>query len=303
MNTTNPVFVILNLAVGGGIDALFRKPRHLDYGLEGAGVSARELFIVNANRIGADFTPATRDGRWAFSLSNQNNQEKFAQRVVDALFATITLVYRTDLSHAPPFHNGPFAYALSPKLVKHDSFVRRSDLLTHDPNLKYRLGYFTTIPEDTVDDAWKMLSATLRDPYFDAVHFFQESIRDFCFLGDAYSAVIYGEITQPVSRSEFVKAEDAVLNAFKAIEAIIGDPPKNQKKFRQRLVDAGLDPDEPIGFVDRDPDSGTDLRVPLWKKIRQMSYVRDKKAAMAEAVLIAASPTMKSWIFRSVQPR
>ncbi|MGA3245436.1 MAG: hypothetical protein ABSE41_12525 [Bacteroidota bacterium] len=93
------------------------------------------------------------------------------------------------------------------------------------------------------------------------------------------SAVIYGEMSQPVSRSEFVKAEAAVLNAFKAVEAIIGDPPKNEKKFRQCLIDVGLDPDELVGFVGRGPDSGTDLRVPICEKIRQMSYVRDKKAA------------------------
>jgi hypothetical protein len=152
MNTTSPLFVILNLGVGGGIDALFRKPRHLAYGLEEVGVSVRELFIVDAKRLRSDFIPATRDGHWAFCVSRQDNQDKFAQRVVDALFATITLLYRTDLSHAAPFHNGPLAYKLLPNLLKRDSLVRRSDLLTCDPSLKSRVLQGSATPGMVSDD-------------------------------------------------------------------------------------------------------------------------------------------------------
>jgi hypothetical protein len=64
--------------------------------------------------------------------------------------------------------------------------------------------------------------------------------------------------------------ETALQNAFKAIEAIIGDPPKDDRKFDQLLRSIGLDPYEEVGFGENRS---------LREEIRFMNIARDKKAA------------------------
>ena len=64
--------------------------------------------------------------------------------------------------------------------------------------------------------------------------------------------------------------EDALQNAFKAIEAIVGDPPKDETRFHAKLSSAGLDPNAESGLVSKDR---------LSAQIRRMNVARDKKSA------------------------
>jgi hypothetical protein len=127
-----------------------------------------------------------------------------------------------------------------------------------------------------------MLPTVLQNPFFDAVHFFQASIREYCFIGDSIPEVLNGYLTSPTSRLDFVRAENAVLNAFKSIEAIIGDPPKNEVKFRAKLKQVGIDPDELAGYSSY---SGIGEKEPIANKIRKFSRLRDKKAAHGRSSL------------------
>jgi hypothetical protein len=271
-------FVIFNLGIGIG-DPNLKEPREIEYDLGDTGIVVRAVYIVDTKRLLGSFVPHRNDGRYAFWISETRSQKDFPQRIVDAMFAGVTLLYQTDLSRALPFDDGPLAYRLPKRLLKHRLFLKRSDLINHCPGLEIRLGYYSIVPETVVETAWKMLPAVLKDPYFEALHFYQASVRDFCFVGDSISRVIYGDISQPVSRSELARAEDAVLNAFKAIEAIVGDPPSDDRKFCRKLRDAGISPEELAGYVARGPDRGVNRREPIWRKIRRMSEYRDKKAA------------------------
>jgi len=67
-----------------------------------------------------------------------------------------------------------------------------------------------------------------------------------------------------------VRFESALQNAYKSIEAIIGDPPKNDNKFFSKLRAIGLNPHEEVGY---------DEKTELHQVIREMNFARDKKAA------------------------
>jgi len=64
--------------------------------------------------------------------------------------------------------------------------------------------------------------------------------------------------------------ENALQNAFKAVEAILGDPPNDDRKFFSKIKAIGLDPNEEVGRV---------AKTPLHKIIRDMNFARDKKSA------------------------
>jgi len=64
--------------------------------------------------------------------------------------------------------------------------------------------------------------------------------------------------------------ETALQNAFKAIEAVIGDPPKDYRKLERKLKEHDLEFDEKVGYGSKKS---------LGQVIRDMNKLRDKKSA------------------------
>jgi len=75
---------------------------------------------------------------------------------------------------------------------------------------------------------------------------------------------------KPSRLSEMAYWESAFQNAYKAVEALIGDPPKCNDKFKAKLLAEGLDPDELGGYTEKRR---------LADVIRNMNDIRDKRAA------------------------
>lgn len=119
--------------------------------------------------------------------------------------------------------------------------------------------------------AWRIASVTFNNqPLFEATRFIKRS-HDFFYI---YPGQIDEVISDPemvaVTSSDQTLFEDALQNAFKAIEAVIGDPPKDDNKFFLKLRQIGLDPNEIVGFRNNKA---------LHQVIRDMNAARDKKAA------------------------
>ena len=279
MKSTKGFYTIFNIAIQRDEHSSPYWPTRIQFDFKDIGIFVRSIHLVETRRLRAEYVPPDNSGRYAFWLLNRANDDARAQRVIDAFLATIALLYKNDFSRMAPFDEGPVAYWLPERMLRHGYFLKQSDLRKYDPSLEFRIGNSATIHQPIVKTAWKLLPVVILDPYFDAVHFYQASINDFCFLGDAISEVLYGDISQPVSRSEFARAENAVLNAFKAVEAIVGDPPKDDKKFLKKLWEVGIDPSMMVGYMSRGLDKGMTEREPIAEKIRKMSNVRDKKAA------------------------
>jgi hypothetical protein len=74
----------------------------------------------------------------------------------------------------------------------------------------------------------------------------------------------------PHSASMRSRFEDALHNSFKAVEAIIGDPPKDDRRLSEKLKKIGINFDEPVGYR---------VKEPIGTVIRSMSAARDKKSA------------------------
>ena len=127
------------------------------------------------------------------------------------------------------------------------------------------------IRHDRVAAAWKISRALFIDQnLYNASRFLYASQNDFF--------VYPGQINQAASLTEQVAEsgweqnilENAILNAFKVVEAVVGDPPSSDKKFYSKLRNIGVDPLEPVGYRDKKP---------IAEVIRDMNVVRDKKSA------------------------
>lgn len=68
-------------------------------------------------------------------------------------------------------------------------------------------------------------------------------------------------------------AESAFLNAFKSVEAIVGEPGRDRtaRRFRERITEQGISPDEEVGYGG--------MKEPLVDKVLRYHAVRDDVAA------------------------
>jgi hypothetical protein len=83
----------------------------------------------------------------------------------------------------------------------------------------------------------------------------------------------------PLSHTDRARIETAYQSAFKAIEAVIGEPPKDERGLRMRIAEVGIDPDETVGHSFYERYGARPGKEKLIKKLREMHHTRDKRAA------------------------
>ena len=221
---------------------------------------------------------------FGIEIRGGERDDQFAQRFADATMVSAVLCN----PHLAPEY--PIAFAIPfDKLGKHGE-ITFEQLLEEDvqKDCKDRYGkrgllhlFRATygLLSHEIAWIWEIVQALFIDPQmFDAAHFYWASVREFVFSGDAVQEVIDDINVTPVSRIDLVRAENAIQNAFKAIEALIGDPPKDDRRLRNKIETTGLDPDEQVGWDV--PEYGLASRSVL-EQVRELSRIRDKRAAHA----------------------
>jgi hypothetical protein len=117
---------------------------------------------------------------------------------------------------------------------------------------------------------WRIASVTYQNAtLFDATRFLHRSYEGFYVSPGGISEVMYDD-TPPATGAAQNNFEDALHSAFKAIEAVIGDPPKDDRRFFAKLATIGIAPTEEAGYVNK---------ISIHKMIRRMNEARDKRSA------------------------
>jgi hypothetical protein len=135
---------------------------------------------------------------------------------------------------------------------------------------------------DTHEIAWRIATTSFCNPaLFDAIRFIHRSHENFYVAPGGISEVIYDPEIHPVSGTLQSNFEDALQNAFKAVEAVIGDPPRDDRRFFAKLQSIGIDPHEEVGYLEKSP---------IERVIRQMNDARDKRSAHGSTRSRSISP-------------
>ncbi len=74
----------------------------------------------------------------------------------------------------------------------------------------------------------------------------------------------------PTRAAELASWEASYQNSYKCIEAVIGDPPRDESRYRAKLLAAGLDPEEEVGYQ---------TKAKVADVIREMNRLRDTRVA------------------------
>lgn len=250
--------------------------------IERFGIDIRPVFIIETKQMPRSLKFQSDKGRYSVWIQSGKRDDDLAQKIADAIFSSLWLVYFS------LFDSPLTAFRVPERLLRRNKFLRYNELIALNRNLSFeeRLGEMEFhinlnrsihVPEQVLIEIWRILPAIMLDQdLFNAALFYQTSVKEYCFLGNDIESVIAEPDRSPIYHYDRVRAENSLQNAFKAVEALIGDPPTDNSKFFSRLKDVGINPLEMFGYQKKEP---------IYKKIRKMSIARDKKAAHGKTLI------------------
>jgi hypothetical protein len=106
---------------------------------------------------------------------------------------------------------------------------------------------------------------------FNACTFFRSCCSEYVLMDGVVNEVRRQPKQEPENESQRLSMENIVLQSFRTIEALVGEP-GDERRFRTRLKAYGLDYDERVGF-------GLRRRNRLGERIRWLQEARDSAAA------------------------
>jgi len=142
----------------------------------------------------------------------------------------------------------------------------------HPAGILNRLGSFVIIPEPHTATIFYLLPFVLQnEDLFNACSFFRSCCSEFSFMDGVVGEVLYEPRRKPENETERLALENVVLQSFRIVEAIVGEP-GDLKRFRERLKAWGIDYNERVGFPGR-------RKHRLEDRIRWLQDARDSAAA------------------------
>jgi hypothetical protein len=152
-----------------------------------------------------------------------------------------------------------------------EDLVRLEESRLYQGRIVDKLKTIGTTTPDIMEEAWKIAGLTFTDfSLFKAARYFSRSTDFFYISPGQINDVIATPALSPTTGSDQSRYEDALQNAFKAVEAVIGDLPKDDRRLFIKLKNIGLVPDELVGYRDKKP---------LYQTLRDMNKSRDKRSA------------------------
>lgn len=260
--------------------------------LDGARAWGAELAVARLNWASLSFqgwkrfrgerrppppTKTPEQFRWLFRFQDGRRNDRKARRIVDSLDGVFCLV--RGLSSSDPIT----MCRVREKHIHKDGMIRVATLMR---NPEYRESGLTPeeepgerllevlrseihVPAETTGQIWRLFPACQNDRIFRAVTFLRSSYDQVQFWPGKILDFLHEESEFPRTAVQAARIESAFLSAYKAVEAIIGDPNKDARKFHAQLRGAGLDPEDKIGIGHK---------VRLAQKIRAANDARNKRA-------------------------
>jgi len=245
--------------------------------LEEIGLKLRRISLIKGVKVpslqAGKYYLAGED-RFLFYINDGMKNDEFAQRFADAATGSLALAYDIVIDRIFT------SICISEDMIKKGMFIRIKDILGDnalDSELYFRVMNCIGVPSEVLDYVLHVVPSIVKNQYLlDASNFYRESIMAAWVADDDVFEMMSDGSDTPASQADKARVETAYQNAFKAIESVIGEPPKDEKKLRMKLLKAGINPDEIVGFnlYDMKPEKETTL-----KKIIDMQHNRDKKVA------------------------
>jgi hypothetical protein len=214
--------------------------------------SARILAVNLPN----DEPPASKNlGQWRPAIEVDSNNSSAAKRVFSGFEALLTHVhhgriYDLDMEPLP-------AGIMNGRRIRLGRFISSADRrarargassFQQQPADSRIRSFVKTVDSIHAFVLYQLPTVLQSESLFSACSFFQSSCSEYAFIGDSITNVLGNKRKVADLERERQILEAVVLNSFRVVEAIVGEPGKDRDKFRKRMADKGLDFDERVGF-------------------------------------------------------
>jgi hypothetical protein len=196
-----------------------------------------------------------------------------ASRIVSAIGGLFSYVHHTAYHAFAPYQIPKAlvegAEVSEERLVELEA---RTGIEPYPVGILERLRSCVIIAESRTSTIFYLLPFVLQnEDLFNACSFFRSCCSEFSFLDGLVYEVLRDPRREPENEVERLALENLVLQSFRVVEAIVGEP-GNVSRFRDRLKTWGMDPDERVGFPGRP-------KRRLEDRIRWLQEARDSAAA------------------------
>lgn len=247
--------------------------------LEKIGVRLKKVFLTEKDRIRKGPLHFDYWGGFLFYINDGMIDDRFAQSFADAVMAALALVYDLDIEDIPT------AVLIPEDIIKKGRFISIKDIIGNHgigSEIYSRFIHSVGVPKQVLDYVWRIVPYMVKNKLLmDAAHFYKESIGRVWIADDDVFNIMVDNSNIPESQTERARVETAYQNAFKAIEAVIGEPPKDERKLKMKLLGASINPDEKVGYNLYEMKPGKET---ILKKVVDMHQNRDKMAAHGKTI-------------------
>jgi hypothetical protein len=247
-----------------------------DVDISTIGIRLRRVFLTEEDRVRQVHLQYEykNEDRFIFYIRDAEMDDNLAQRFADAVMLSLAVAYDVAMEETPK------AIRIPESCIKKGRIVRIKDVIGHEGiggQMYFDVVHAVGVPSEVLDYVWHIVPVILgNQSLMDATSFYRESITQAWVANDDVYDIMWENSDLPSSQVERARVETAYQNAFKAIEAVIGEPPKNEKRLRLTLVRNGVNPDEIVGY---DLYGMKPAKETLLKKLIDMHQTRDKMAA------------------------
>lgn len=214
--------------------------------------------------------------RYLFHFPYYRRNDKLASRFADTVLIAASVIHGPFLDRKDDLSS----FRIPMNLIRNRKNVYLGELIQVEEARQWSeritefptsiIGSSTQFSPYSVETAWKLTPLLFNNEKFlHAFRFLKTSQENFhVWPGQIDEAVEDAHVTAE-NVFQQSRLENALQDSFKAVEAIIGDPPKNDDKFLGKIKSFGIDPNMIFGLEDK----------PIHQVIRDMNDARDKKAA------------------------
>lgn len=185
--------------------------------------------------------------RYVFRFNRYRRNDALAVRIGEAFAFRYAVVGAPIVD--PSFHDD-YVLPIPRSFIKDESTLSLPEFFGSTDNQQLvrqsirhlvSLSWVHETSEDDFEAAWRSVPLLLTHPFiFNAAAYLKASQDDFFVYPGQIREIEENYDSPPVTHTDQTRLETALHNAFKAIEAVIGDPPKDDKKLFARLRKVGI---------------------------------------------------------------
>lgn len=214
--------------------------------------------------------------RYLFRFPYYRRDDKLASLFADTILIAASVAFGPFLDE----HNDLSCFRIPMNLIRGRKKVYLGELAQLEEKRPWNeritefpiniIGSSTGFIDDDVEMTWKLTTIAYNDEkYLHAFRFLKTSQENFYVWPGQIDEVAEDKKATAENIFQQSHLENALQDCFKAIEAILGDPPNNDEKFFRKIRSIGVDPNKVFGFEDK----------PIFQVIRDINNARDRKAA------------------------